>query len=89
VVGNVISLQNLVPNGEYFLSIGIAGNDAVTVARSALTNITLKNAQELDAVSFGLTFIANSGAGSITMTLSGAVANPLMIVVSQIPISAV
>jgi len=78
-VGNVVSLQNLVVGGEYFIAGG--GTTAATgVAYSALVGITLKNTFNENGNVVGLSFIATASVGSITITLGGAWTNPLFVV---------
>jgi hypothetical protein len=62
--------------------------DAVNPAFSALTGLTEKSPLEIDTVTFGITFVPTAAVGSITVTLSGAVANGVFLSVWQIPISA-
>jgi hypothetical protein len=80
VVGNVVSFQNLVPGGEYFISSG-ATTSAAGQGFSALVGITLKNSFLTSASPMGITFTVNQGVtvGSVTITQGGATVNPLIV----------
>jgi len=79
IVGNVVSFQNMVIGGEYAISVGFTG--AQTSGYTAPVGITNKTALESGgATFFGETFIANATSGSLTITLTGAVTNILIVV---------
>jgi hypothetical protein len=84
VVGNVFSLQNLIIGAEYIASYG-ATADAGPQAYSALIGVTLKSSLITSTTPSGVTCIATATSGSITVTNTGAVTNPLF-VFSQIPL---
>jgi hypothetical protein len=79
VVGNVVSFQNLVPGGEYFITV-VGTAYASNVVYSALVGFTSKNPLENGAVNGEGTFLATASSGSITMTSGGAITSPLIVV---------
>lgn len=84
LVGQVLSLQNLVPGGEYFVSYG-GTTFANGCTISATTGFTLKNNFFVESANASATFLATASLGTLTFVPGGVSTNPL-IVVSQIPI---
>jgi hypothetical protein len=79
IVGNIVSLQNLVQGGEYLISCGAVGG-ATGETFSALVGLTLKSTLETNGSLCAVTVIATAVAGSITITLGGAQTSVLICV---------
>lgn len=79
IVGNVVSVQNLVPGGEYFIS-ATGTAQANVVAFSAPVGLTLKSTLQTDGALAAQTYMATASQGSITITSGGNYTNPYIII---------
>jgi hypothetical protein len=84
IAGNVVSFQNLTPGGEYFIYAGATAQPG-TYADSAAVGLTLKNSLQSNGALSGQTYIATANNASLTMTWSGNVTNPY-ILIAAVPI---
>jgi len=79
IVGNVVSLQNLIVGGEYYCSLS-GTTMAGSFVPSAFVGITEKTQLVESATISGFTFTATAAAGSVTLTPAGAITNPFIVV---------
>jgi len=78
-VANVVTLQNLVPGGEYF-AVGLAATSAQTITSAIVSGATLKTTLYSVTVENGITFIANAASAVLTFTASGNITTPYIVV---------
>jgi hypothetical protein len=79
VVANTLTLQNLVPGGEYF-AIGVAATSAQTITSAIVAGANLKTTMFTVGAENGITFIATAPFATITFTSSGNIVNPYLVI---------
>jgi hypothetical protein len=78
IVGNVVSVQNLIPGQEYFFNLaGTAWTGGIVL--SAPVGLTLKTSLQGSSVVQSATYLATAATGSFTATASANITNPYMI----------
>jgi hypothetical protein len=86
IVGNVVNLSGLTPNGEYALFIG-ASTSASSWGITALTGSTIKTNMFSTASNDGFTFTVNPGSTvtQFTLTWTGNVVSPFLLIAPITP----